>query len=243
MAGRVLFGSDLDTLALINDTDKNTGHRYTKLYAQFLASYRKQPVKLLEIGIGGYAEGSYVDPQLGGGSLRMWRTYFPRGRIFGIDIQDKSPHDERRIRTFRGSQADLAFLTEVIEQTGPIDIVIDDGSHNCGHVISSFEFLFPRMTDRGLYIVEDVQTSYWPEYGGDSIDPDRPTTTLGYFKRLIHGVNHAEQLGRSSEPTYYDKNIVGISFYHNLIVIEKAPNTDGSPLRERLEPLRPADVR
>ena len=98
LISRVFFGRNLDVLAVVNDTDKNTGHNYTQHYQRLLAPYRRKPVRLLEIGIGGYS-----NPLYGGGSLRMWRTYFPRGRIFGIDIHDKRPHDEARIRTFRGS--------------------------------------------------------------------------------------------------------------------------------------------
>jgi len=228
VAQKLLFGSNLDILAMANATDKNTYHRYTQHYARHLALYRRKRVKLLEIGIGGFNEATgYSDPALGGGSLRMWRTYFPKGRIFGIDIHDKSPHDERRVKTFKGSQADTAFLATVIDAIGRPDIVIDDGSHRCEHIIASFEFLFPRMSERGVYAIEDVQTSYWASYGGDDADPDRGDTTMGYFKRLIHGLNYEERPIRTGEPTYLEKNILGISFYHNLIIIEKGANTEG----------------
>ena len=238
IVGKILFGSNLDVLALINDTDKNTGHHYTLHYSRIFAPYRKQAVKLLEIGIGGYAKGNYSDPRLGGGSLRMWRTYFPKGRIFGIDIEDKTPHNERRIKTFKGSQADTEFLSEVLRETGPLDIVIDDGSHVCDHVIASFEFLFPRMSESGLYVIEDTHTSYWPEYGGSSNNPDEESTTVGYFKRVIHGINHSELLERKGEPSYFERNILGISFYHNMIVVEKGPNTEGGA-EWRVKPSRP----
>jgi hypothetical protein len=227
VAHRVMFGSNLDMLAILNVSDKNTTHRYTQHYAKYLSDYRKKPVKLLEIGIGGFdEERGYSDPALGGGSLRMWRTYFPKGQIYGIDIHDKSAHDERRIKTFKGSQADTDFLRTVGEVTGALDIIIDDGSHRCDHVITSFEFLYPRMSDRGIYAIEDVQTSYWKSYGGNDEDPDRPDTIVGYFKRLIHGLNYKERPSHAGEASYFDKNILGISFYHNLIVIEKGPNTD-----------------
>ena len=228
VAWRFTFGSNLDMLSMVNASDKNTGHRYTQHYTKHLFAYREKPIKLLEIGIGGFdEEKGYSDPSLGGGSLRMWRTYFPKGLIYGIDIVDKSPHNERRIKTFQGSQADKDFLRVVVENTGSLDIIIDDGSHRCDHVITSFEFLFPRMSERGLYIIEDVQTSYLEEYGGSNQDPDRPDTTMGYFKGLLHGLNYEERRSRTSRPTYFDENILGLSFYHNLIVIEKGPNTEG----------------
>ena len=119
-----------------------------------------QTLNILEIGIGGYD-----DPRSGGGSLRMWRTYFPNSR-FPIDIVDKSPHDERRITTFMGSQTDEEFLADVIGRIGKVDIIIDDGSHRNDHVLQSFRFLFPLLDNGGIYVVEDTQTSYWTEYGG-----------------------------------------------------------------------------
>ncbi|WP_138774321.1 class I SAM-dependent methyltransferase [Desulfohalovibrio reitneri] len=103
----------------------------------------------------------------GGSSLRMWRTYFPKARVYGIDIHDKKSHDERRIKTFKGSQVDGDFLDRVIDEIGRPDIIIDDGSHINSHIIGSFEHLFPKMKEGGIYAVEDQQTSYWPEhYGG-----------------------------------------------------------------------------
>ena len=228
LVSRLFFGSNLDALAMINSSDKNTVHRYTQHYARHFAAYRYKPVKLLEIGVGGYdAERDYSEPTLGGGSLRMWRTYFPRGMIYGIDIYDKSPHNERRIKIFQGSQADTEFLRTVLEQTGSLDIIVDDGSHRCDHVITSFEYLFPRMSASGVYVIEDVETSYREDYGGNDQDPDRPDTTMGYFKRLVQGVNYEERRSRTEPPTYFEQNILGISFYHNLIVIEKGANTEG----------------
>jgi hypothetical protein len=228
VASRLAFGSNLDMLALLNASDKNTVHRYTQHYARHFAPYRKKAVRVLEIGIGGFEdEKGYSDPALGGASLRMWRTYFHRGQIYGIDIFDKRAHDEGRIKTFQGSQADTEFLASVVEQAGPLDIVIDDGSHRCDHVITSFEFLFPRMSECGVYAVEDVQTSYWESYGGSDSEPDRPDTIMGYFKGLVHGVNYEERPSRHANAAHFDRNIVGISFYHNLIVVEKGPNNEG----------------
>ena len=108
-------------LSIISGSDKNTAHLYTQHYAKHFARYRSEPIKLLEIGIGGYN-----DTASGGNSLRMWRTYFSRGMIYGIDIFDKRAHDERRIKTFCGSQADYNFLADVAAITGRLDIVIDD---------------------------------------------------------------------------------------------------------------------
>jgi len=163
----------------------------------------------------------------------MWRTYFPRGRVYGIDIYDKRLHDERRITTFQGSQADQAFLSAVATAIGDIDIVIDDGSHVNEHVLRSFAFLFPRLSENGIYVIEDTQTSYWPSMGGSSEDLDRPDTTMGFVKRLTDGMNYAEYEKNAYEPGYYDKHIVAMHLYHNIVFIQKGLNNEGSNVLRR----------
>ena len=57
------------------------------------------------------------------------------------------------------------------EAHGPFDFVIDDGSHASPQQIESFRILWPFIKDRGVYIIEDVQTSYWPAFGGGTLVP------------------------------------------------------------------------
>jgi Cephalosporin hydroxylase len=218
--GRLLFRSNLRALAALYGSDKGGGHEYVQHYQRKLAPLRRKGIVLLEIGIGGYGT-----PESGGASLRMWRTYFPRGRIYGIDIHDKSPHDERRVKTFRGSQDDKTFLDRVISEIGQPDVIIDDGSHVCAHIIASFNSLFPKLREGGYYFVEDTQTSYLPDYGGSDSDPDDPRTSVGYFKQRVHGLNYEERQN-STEPSYFEKKITVISFFHNLICVEKGDNIE-----------------
>jgi len=235
LTARTLFGRNLELLSLIHGTDKDTLHRYAEHYTRHFAALRRRRLTLLEIGIGGYDH-----TRLGGESLRMWRSYFPRAQVYGIDIHDKSYHDGRRIKTFRGDQSDPEFLARVLAETGPPDIVIDDGSHVSRDVIASFDYLFPRMADTGIYVIEDTQTSYWPDWGGDDDHPDSVGTTMGYFKSLVHGLNHEERpsnqhMRPTQLPTHRDRNIRGISFYHNLVFIQKGLNWEGGRYRAALE--------
>ena len=108
-----VFGRNLRALATIYGSDKWNTHWYAQHYESHFAPVRRRSLILLEIGIGGYD-----DPRLGGGSLRMWRTYFPNARIHGIDICDKSLHSARRIITHQGSQIDFNFLEGVIAKIG-----------------------------------------------------------------------------------------------------------------------------
>jgi hypothetical protein len=218
-----LYAHNLRRLAEIYGSDKWAHHWYCQHYARHFAHLRKRRIVLLEIGIGGYGVA-----RLGGSSLRMWRRYFPYGRIYGIDLADKSPHNERRIQTFQGDQSDEKFLGEVIADIGRPDIIIDDGSHLNPHVIKTFQTLFPLLADQGIYAVEDTQTSYWPVFGGNSKDLKDPATSMNMFKTLIDGLNHAEFEQPGFVPSYFDQHIVAMHFYHNLVVVCKGSNDEGS---------------
>lgn len=211
---------DLRALAKFYGSDKWGTHCYATHYQQHFSPRRRERLTILEIGVGGY----HV-PHAGGGSLRMWKRYFPKANIFAIDIFDKSPHNEDRIRIFKGSQDDPAFLASVVAATGPIDIVIDDGSHINAHVLASFELLFPHLRQGGWYVIEDLQTSYWPAFGG-SEDPLASDTGIALCKRLVDGLNWEEC--RNRRPGRFDADITAIHMYHNLAFIKKGRNVEGS---------------
>jgi hypothetical protein len=122
----------------------------------------------------------------------MWERFFDKAEIFGVDIYDKTQLQEGRKKIKQGSQVDASFLESLSDEVGGFDLIIDDGSHLNEHIICTFEILFPKLNDNGIYVIEDVQTSYWPEFGGDSINSDSEWTAMGNFKKLIHGLNHAE---------------------------------------------------
>jgi hypothetical protein len=216
----ILFGRNLKVLATLYGSDKWNIHWYAQHYETHFRPIRGKRLTVLEIGIGGYD-----DPTGGGGSLRMWRSWFPRARIHGIDICDKSAHSERRITIHQGSQADTVFLQAVIDKIGRPDVIVDDGSHENADVIATFQFLFPLLADDGHYVVEDTQTSYWP--GGSITERNSPATTMGFFKSLVDGLNWEEYFG-DYEPTSRDLQITAIFFYHNLVIIKKGNNREGS---------------
>lgn len=214
---------DLNFLADLYKTDKWSKHFYTPHYFFHFKEFRKKPINLLEIGIGGYE-----NPQQGGGSLRMWERFFSKAQIHGIDLYNKKDLEEGRIHIYTGNQIDRLFLEGISHSVGGFEIIIDDGSHVNEHIIETFKILFPLLKEGGIYVIEDVQTSYWSEYGGDSLNPDKETTAVGYFKKFIHGLNHAEFKLPSYYPNYFDKNIFGMHFYHNLIFIYKKSNNEKS---------------
>ncbi len=213
---------NLTELAVHFHTDKWGRHRYTGHYEDHLGYLRKRTFTLFEIGIGGYArEGK------GGNSLRMWKHFFPRADIIGLDIQDKSFVDEHRIQTYRGSQTDEALLTTIMETAGNVRVIIDDGSHRPEHIRETFRILFPLLRKGGWYIIEDTQTSYWPRYGGS---PDRHAegTTMALVKDLVDGLNYEEFHPKGHQPAYSELNVVAVYCYHNLVFIKKGLNKEGS---------------
>jgi hypothetical protein len=229
----LVYGNNLPKLAKAFGADKDVGHYYTKHYQHHFESLHRKKLNILEIGVGGYK-----NPSKGGESLRMWKAYFQKGHIFGIDIYDKTPIDEYRIKTFTGSQADEVFLKKVASEIGAIDIVVDDGSHQNNHVITSFKTLFPLLNPNGIYVIEDLQTSYWDdENWGGSKDLLASHTSMNFLKSLADGLNYEEFKLDGYAPTYFDKNIISIHFYHNLIFIYKGYNHEGSNLLENQLPV------
>lgn len=218
----------LSELAAEYGSDKWSTHRYTPHYEHHFGHLKHEPFTLLEIGIGGYAR-----QKQGGASLRMWRTWFPQAQIIGLDVRDKSFVDGDRIRSYRGSQTDAELLARIVREAGGVRVVIDDGSHRSHHVRTTFSILFPLLADDGIYVIEDTQTSYWPEFGG-SDDRGDPSTTMALVKDLVDGLNYEEFVDESYRPSYTDRHVVAVHAYHNLVFIEKGRNTEGTKRRRIL---------
>lgn len=209
---------DLSRLALLFGTDKWGSHWYTQHYERYFHSLRKRPLNLLEIGVGGYE-----DSRKGAESLRMWKAYFRRARIVGIDLQDKTHLREPRIDIRQCDQTDAVSLRSLSEEYGGFDIVVDDGSHRNEDVIKTFEILFPLLRPNGFYAVEDTQTAYWPSWGGGLRSAQ---SSMSHFKALADGLNHVEYPLPDYTPSYFDRNVVEIAFFHNLAIIRKGSNDE-----------------
>jgi hypothetical protein len=215
--------SDMRRLALIYGTDKWGRHWYAQHYQRYFAAWRKRPLKILEIGVGGYD-----DPSEGAQSLRMWKRFFPNAQIIGIDLYDKSHFSERRIEVLQGDQTDAERLAEISQRYEGFDIIIDDGSHLNEHVIKTFDILFPLLKTPGFYCIEDLQTAYWPTWGAV-----RGSTSMDLLRSLTDCVNQAER--PSYLPNYFDRNITEIAFFHNLCVIRKEANAEATSEPSQLE--------
>lgn len=229
---RARAAEDLSTKSLTHlakhfKTDKWGRHRYTPHYERHLKHLKKKSFTLFEIGIGGYTRAGQ-----GGASLRMWKTYFPSAQIIGLDIEDKSFVNEERIRAVQGSQVDEQVLRAIAAEADNLQVVIDDGSHVPAHINETFQIMFPLLADGGIYVIEDLQTSYWERYGG-STDLNDPSTSMNMIKALLDGLNYEEYTEPDYQPTYSELHVVAVHAYHNLVFIEKGLNNEEADRRSR----------
>lgn len=195
---------DLSRLAILHGTDKFGLHDYTPVYFDLLKDLRDRPLRMMEIGVGGYSH-----PDRGGESLATWRDFLPNAFLVGVDIQRKTMDLGPRVKILQGSQVDAEFLADAVKQYGPFDIILDDGSHMNEHVVETFGLLFPTLVPGGIYIVEDVQTATFPQYGG-SLELKEPNM-VGFFASMAADLFNGKDLG----------DIAAIERFHNIIVIHK----------------------
>jgi GT2 family glycosyltransferase len=182
----------------------------------------RRPLRLLEIGV------------QNGGSLQIWSKYLPPGSdIVGIDIDPqpaKIPFPPN-VRVLTGDAADPINLTNLIGDQQTFDLIVDDGSHHQRDIIAAFDALMPRLAAGGKYIVEDLHTSYFPDYGGGFRGSG---TAIEFFKRLIEGLNldHLGQALPEAERALLARvnhEICAISFYDSVVVLEKLPVAREAP--------------
>jgi hypothetical protein len=184
---------------------------YFPIYERHFGSFVYKPLTFLEIGCGL------------GGSLQMWKRYFgPHATILGVDILPRcKEYEEDQIDVRIGPQQDTAFLQSLLDEFGTPDIVLDDGSHMMSHVVTSFQFLYPRIAKNGIYMVEDLHTAYWGEYEGALRGKG---SFIELCKDLIDELN-ADHTREALPPTEFTKTTLSMHFYDSMAVFEKGKNT------------------
>jgi len=188
---------------------------YLEIYDRHFSRFRNREVVVLEIGV------------LGGGSLQMWKHYFgPQARIYGVDMNPKCRDlEEENIRIFIGSQSDREFLRRLKREVPPIDILIDDGGHTMQQQIITFEEMFGAVKSDGVYLCEDLHTSYWLYFGGGY---RRRGTFIEYSKQFIDWLNAWHSAQKALNPSDFTRSVFSLHYYDSVLVIEK---------RERTKPL------
>lgn len=145
------------------------GHTYTPEYHKLFYNKRNKIKLLLEIGIGNIPlmKNLTNNNYRPGASLRMWKDYFSvnKTNIVGCDILENVLFTDDRITTFQVDQNNIESLNNLITKVKNIeeyaDIIIDDGSHQEEHMITSFRELWKLVNpDEGIYIIEDIHSSF-----------------------------------------------------------------------------------
>jgi hypothetical protein len=190
---------------------------YCEIYDELLAAFRDRPIRLLEIGV------------FKGGSMRLWKRYLHEDSVVvGIDAVDNLQIELEDGMFFReGDQADHEFLGKVLEEFGPFDVIVDDGSHVSSDQTDSFIKLFcDGLVEDGLYIVEDTHTSYWESY------VQRRRSFIDTAVQLLHLVHavyfnspHASMFTKDAEDRkpveYYEAWIHSIQFFDSMVAFKK----------------------
>lgn len=211
-------------------TDKIYHHAYHRFYPQYIERFRElsEDYGMIEIGI---AESS---------SLRAWLDYFKRPFIYGIDIGLSMRGERYEIYPIDQSKIELLknFKTKVNHN---IFFIIDDGSHLPEHQIMTFDVFFrDLLLPGGVYIVEDIETSYWKRnnvYGYETrYGINHKNSAVEFFKKVIDYINN-EFLSESdyqnlirefgSKVSAETLNLIqSISFGQNCVILTKKSNEE-----------------
>ncbi len=185
---------------------------YFDIYDRHFSPYRGKPVTVVEFGVSH------------GGSLQMWKKYFGRkARIIGVDINPEcAKFIEPQIEVVIGDQEDRKFLRALRKKVGDIDVVIEDGGHTMPQQINTFEVLWPAVRDGGVFLIEDLHTSYWPHYDAGH---KKPGTFIEYSKDLMDQINAWHSREESLEVNKYTRSIKGMHVYDSIIVFDKGEVT------------------
>ena len=176
---------------------------FVKKYSEIFKEFKNKRINLLEIGV------------QNGGSLEIYAKYFLKAnKIIGVDIDkncEKLIFEDKRIEVVIGD-------IKEVEIEDRFDIIIDDGSHICSDVIKTFLKLFPKLNNNGLYIIEDLLTSYKSRWGGGLNDP---SSTMRFLYALVDNINREHWEEKSKEKQLPIKSI---EFMNSLCIIRKGEN-------------------
>lgn len=186
--------------------------QYFDVYEYYFSEYVNKSPVVVEVGVAG------------GGSIQMWEKYFgENAKIYGVDIDkrilDHKPYYKDTTKLFVGDQESPEFWDKFLSEVPEIDIFIDDGGHTMKQQIVTWEKVFPKMKKGGVYICEDVHTSYH-EGGLEGGGYKNPNSFIEYSKNLID-IIHWNYRHPVPEITNNELDIYSMSFYDSMVVFIK----------------------
>ena len=158
-------------------------HEYGPAYARHIGPLRDRELRVLEIGIG-------CTPWMPveGGSLAFWRSYVPCVHLTWVDFDGGCVEriGSRADAAFQADQSVPADLLRVYSQGGPFDVIVDDGGHTMKQQITTLRTLFPKLPPAGIFVLEDLLTSFVPpSMGGHDMVPQANTTGARFVSDVI----------------------------------------------------------
>ena len=195
-----------------SDSDKVSHHGYHRFYPWFLNHLRGQNVNFLEIGIDKTE------------SLRLWKGYFNNVNLHGIDIDEKEFNDTE-VTLHKIDQSNSLELDKFVATVGiKFDVILDDGSHVPEHQILTINKLWDLVKPGGIYIIEDIETSYWKKskiYGYRF--NARRQGIMHEFSKLIHVINSefSKSKNQNSLIKKFGQEVEMLTFAQNCIIIVK----------------------
>lgn len=185
---------------------------YFPVYEKHLNKFVNKKPRILEIGI------------MNGGSVEMWLNYFGKGtEIIAIDINPTCLNFtyDGDVKTIIGDQGSELFWDDFLKENKNFDIVLDDGGHTMVQQIVTLNKVFPILNDNGVFLVEDIHTSYWEHpWGGFFRNPE---TFLEYSKKIIDVLNieHFNPELMEKNIKHIFENLYCVSYYNSIVVLEK----------------------
>lgn len=175
----------LDEIGLRHGTDKASHHHdFLRFYERRVAGYRAEAFTLIEIGV------------YRGASVKTWGEYFPRAQIVGLDINPEcKAHEGGNVQIRIGDASSSAFLFDVVREFGKPALVIDDGSHRWDHQIATLQMMFPLVAPGGVYILEDLDTSFEAHLKQAPFEGYSPISAFDYLCKLARCVTADAALG------------------------------------------------
>ena len=149
---------NLTDLADSVESDRGSArHGYTDLYQMLLYPMRTKKIQIVLVGLDGgiglETPNAWADEAEK--TLSMWLDYFPKAKFTALDHPKELPSKNKRV-TYH--QVDLNDPADIAASLTSTDLVIDDATHASHHQQNALRALFPKLTDGGLYIIEDLRT-------------------------------------------------------------------------------------
>ena len=189
----------LTEIGLKYKTDKagrETGHGFTEFYYPYFAKLTNPTI--LEIGV-------YT-----GASLQMMEEFYGNPKIVGVDIEPKTQYDTKCVKTLIADQSNREQLLKVLDHAKEFDIIIDDGGHTMEQQFRTIATLFPYVKKGGIYILEDLHTSFI----GAHFNPRGDTfTPYDYIYRLSRGLESSPPYMSPEEVDEIAANTESVSIY------------------------------